>query len=234
MPIAAIVGMAALLVIVIILPFVIVSIAYPYLALRLRDSREEKRDPQLGVKAAYYMLLSAALLLLLLGATMFAIDLMDGAFDKAKRQQAQQQQQGVFGAPRGQQPDPLMNPSQRTALGLMVSGVLFALTFMLILKMSTNDAEYPAAKRVFVGGRLAFAGVVVMVALTVLIVLFFQKEVPDKTPYEVLTAILMVWVPALAVHMVLMRYYGGQPYHIERGTSAASRRRNDGEFFDDD
>jgi hypothetical protein len=72
-------------VLVVLIPVVAISLALPYLALRLRDSREEKRDPDLGVKSAYYLLLSASILLILLGLTVSAIDIMEGAFDTEKK-----------------------------------------------------------------------------------------------------------------------------------------------------
>jgi len=199
----------------------------------LRDSREEKRDPELGIKTAYYLILSAAILLILFGLTISAIDVMDGTLEKRNqaRPQPQVQQQ--------QQRDPfermITETTQRTAWGMTVSGLLFSLTSMLLLKMGTNDIHYPAAKRVFVGGRLAFIGIVVMIAVTALIILFFQKEVPRKEPYEVIIAVLMVWAPALAVHIFLMRLYASQPYYDDRTTSRSSRRgRPEPEYLDDD
>lgn len=226
-------GIGALIVLVVlylVIPLVLIALAYPYMALRLRDSREEKRDPELGIKAAYYLILSAAIMLILFGATVVAIDVMDGTLEKknqARQQQGAQQQFGINQV--------LSEVTQRTAWGIIVSGVLFSLTMMLLLKASTNDVEFPAAKRVFVGGRLAITGVIVMLALTALIVLFFQKEVPSKEPYEILVAILMVWLPALAVHIFLMRMYRLQPYHVERVAYSARRHgRSDEEYLDDD
>lgn len=236
---AGIGALIVLAVILTILPLVIVSIAYPYLALRLRDSREEKRDPELGLKAAYYMILSAAILLILFGLTVSAIDVMDGAIEGKKDQAAGKQQVQPFpGQVRPvQQKDPfeqLTEATQRTAWAITTSGLLFALTVMLLLKMGTNDVHFPAAKRVFVGGRLAFIGVVVMISVTALIVLFFQKEVPRKEPYEVLIAVLMIWVPALAVHIFLMRLYASQPYHVEPKSLSKRRDRSDRDYVDDD
>lgn len=173
-------------------------------------------------------MLSGAILLILLGLTISAIDVMDGAFE-ARAQQRR---------PQGQAPrdpfDQFADATQRTAWGVTISGLLFALTAMLLLKMGTNDSDFPAAKRVFAGGRLAFIAVIVMIAITVLIVLFFQKEVPRKEPYEILTAILLVWVPALAVHIFLMRLYASQPYYVERPTYGSRRGGRDDEFADDD
>lgn len=231
---AAIGSMIVLLLIVSVLPIIVICLAYPYMALRLRDSREEKRDPELGIKTAYYLILSAAILLILFGLTISAIDVMDGTLEKRNRPQPQPQAQF-----QQQQRDPferiITDAAQRTAWGMTVSGLLFALTSMLLLKMGTNDIHYPSAKRVFVGGRLAFVGIVVMIAVTALIILFFQKEVPRKEPYEVIIAVLMVWAPALAVHIFLMRLYASQPYYDDRTTSRSSRRgRQEQEYLDDD
>ena len=226
-------GIGALIVLVVILtilPLVIVCLAYPYLALRLRDSREEKRDPELGVKAAYYVILSAAIMLILFGLTVSAMDMMDGAFQQAPARRP--------APPPGQQPrDPFeqfADATQRTAWAISVSGLLFSLTAMLLLKMGTNDAEFPSAKRIFVGGRLTLIAIIVMITVTLLIVLFFQKEVPRKEPYEILTAILIVWGPALAVHIILMRMYAGQTYYVEKRSYSSRRSGPDPEFRDDD
>jgi hypothetical protein len=231
---AAIGSMIVLLIIVSVLPLVVVCLAYPYLALRLRDSREDHRDPELGIKTACYLILSAAILLILFGLTVSAIDVMEGTLEK--RNQARQQP--VPGQVQ-QQRDPferlVTETTQRTAWALTVSGLLFALSAMLLLKMGTNDVHFPAAKRVFVGGRLAFIAVVVMIAVTVLIVLFFQKEVPRKEPYEVLIGVLIVWTPALAVHIFLMRYYASQPYYVEKKSYSSRSSRSDREYeYDDD
>jgi hypothetical protein len=93
-----------------------------------------------------------------------------------------------------------------------------------VIKSATNDVEFPAAKRIFVGGRLALSGVVTMITITAFIVLVFQKDVknvPDRmvlSIYETITAVTMVWLPATIVHIILMRMYSAQPYHVERPT----------------
>lgn len=229
---AVVSSVIVLLIILTVLPIVVVCLAYPYLALRLRDSREEHRDPELGIKTAYYLILSAAILLILFGLTVTAIDLMEGKLEK--RNQPRPQGPGQQQVQRDPIERFITESTQRTAWALTVSGLIFALTSMLLLKLGTNDQHFPAAKRVFVGGRLAFIGIVVMIAVTALIVLFFQKEVPRKEPYEVIIGVLIVWVPALVVHIVLMRFYASQTYYVERSSYASRAGRSERVFDDDD
>jgi hypothetical protein len=223
------VGFFTVVIMASVLPLVAVCLAYPYIALRIRDGREEHHDPELGVKSAYYLLYSAAVLLVLFGLTMSAIDLFDGALDKGGRNNQPQQVQGPFG-PMNAGKDEFWNTAQRTAWGAVFSGLLFGLTLLLMIKSGTIDSHYPAVKRMFAGGRLGFAGVVVMVTLTAIVIGFFQKEVGDKRYWEVLLAIMLVWAPAFAVHAFLLRLYSGAAYYVESPRS--SRRGRDFDLDD--
>jgi len=198
-------------------PVVAICLAYPYLGLRLRDSREEVRDNEIGAKAAYYLLLSAAILMVLLGLTVSACDVMEGTFQKEKEKQAP-----VFGK---EQDKEIKERIQRVALSIITSGVLISLVIIILLKFTTNDARFPSAKRIFVGGRMAVAGMVCMITVTTLIALLFQKDIKDNTPYEVITGVLMVWAPALAIHIVLMKVYSSAGYHVASESGRRISRR---------
>jgi hypothetical protein len=217
------------------LPVIAFCLGFPYVALRVRDSREPKKDPELGIKSAYYMLMSASIILAVVGLTISALDLMDGAFEKGDNKGGKEAKRNaiafVFGeAKKDEKEGFLNNPVQRIALSLVVSGLLFSLTFMILLRAGTNDSTFPAARRSFLGARLGIFGTVVLIAVTALIVLFFQKDVKVMAPYEVLTAILLIWLPGFILHIVLMRLQSSKPYCYDTAAAGASGRR----FVDDD
>jgi hypothetical protein len=220
-------GMAAIYIIIILVPLVAYTLAYPYIALRLRDSREEHRDPELGTKAALYLLFSAAILLILIGLTVSAIDIMEGKFQEKQAAAVQ----GNLNM--NDMEEEFKERIQRVAWGLVLSGLMFSFTLMLIIKYGTNDSEFPAAKRLFTGGRLALCGVVTMITVTAFIVLLFQKKAGAGTErairsiYEIIFGVGLVWIPATIVHLVTMKLYSSQGYYLVR--KAPRTRFIDGE-----
>jgi hypothetical protein len=218
-------------VLLILILLIVSTLPFPYLALRLRDSREEERDPQLGVKTAYYLLLSGAIVLVLFGLTVAAIDLLDGAFQKPKQQQ---QQANVPPAFVDENEKEFKERTQRVAWSLVVAGLLFSLVIMVVIRVATNDAEFPAAKRIFVGGRLVLSGAMIMLAMTALIVLLFQKEAKEQnvekgvtSAFEIITAVAIVWLPSTILHIVQMKMYAALPYHASRSSRRSTRRLHD-------
>ena len=104
--------------------------------------------------------------------------------------------------------------SQRVAWPLVISGLLFSFVSLILVKMGTNDANYPAVRRTFVGLRLSIAGLVVMASLTFLIVLLFQKDLQNMQPYAWAVGLLAVWAPTTAIHAFLLKLYAKQPYYV--------------------
>lgn len=223
-------GLYSILFLSVLLPLVAICLAFPYIALRIRDSVEPNKDPQLGLKSAYYLLFSSALLLVLLGLTFSSIDLMNGMIDKGSKREKQQQQAEMIGVVIEDR-EGIINPAQRIAGAVVISGLLFTLIFMLLIKASTNDKEFPAVKRLFAGGRFAFAGIVCMLTMTALAILAFQKEAKDKDMkemelLEMLLAILIVWLPTFLVHFFVMRFYSSKPYYAGPAAGRAQRQRD--------
>src|SRR5262245_61349972 len=59
------------------LGFVLVGLAFPYLVLSLRDTRNEERDPEIGLKSALYFMFSLSILLVLSGLTIIVVDVLE-------------------------------------------------------------------------------------------------------------------------------------------------------------
>ena len=85
---------------------------------------------------------------------------------------------------------------------LVASGSLFALIFFGLLASGTNDRSYTTVRRTFVGGRLAICLLIVFAAVTALGVTLAQKD-PKMEPVEMLCGVLIVWIPASAIHLFL-------------------------------
>jgi hypothetical protein len=216
------------LVVLSLMPFVLGGLAVAYVALRVRDARAEPADPQLGLKAACYSFLTAGILLALSGVSIAVIDLLGEAMDGKQPQQQPQPQfnpqfQPQFGpkliprpAPPGQPNDPFDSVSQRVAWPLVISGTLFALGSLLVIRVATNDARFPAVRRTFAGMRLAVAGLTAMVGITYLILLLFQKEgnLPNTRPYASALGTIIIWVPTAIIHLVFVKSYSNLPYFV--------------------
>lgn len=202
-------------------PAILLGLAYPYLALRFRDSKAERPDPELGIKAGYYFLYSLALMMVVLGLSVCMIQLMQGTFGKGAKQRVGVDD-GPFAQPRvvaqEKKDEKFSSPVMRIGLAVTVSGSFFSVLLLLLIKSGTNDAAYPAAKRTFVGARLAVAGIIIMMVITVFMVMMFlpKNAIPDDAGnaiYEVLVAFLIVWLPTFVIHLILMRVYSSQPYY---------------------
>ena len=208
-----------------VLPIALAGLAVAYVSLRIRDARADPPDPELGIKAAYYTFLTAGLFLALSGLSLSMIDFLGEAFEGQQARQPQPQfnpqfppQQGRFVPPPQPQPpkpdDPFDRVSQRVAWPLVASGVLFSLLSILLIKAGTNDTRFPATRRTFVGLRLVVAGLIVMFAVTLVIELLFQKDLPSTRPYSVAIGLLIIWLPTTAIHMFLMKQYAKLPYFV--------------------
>jgi hypothetical protein len=222
------------------LPVLLIGLAFAYVSLRIRDARADPPDPELGIKSGYYFFLTASIFLALTGLTISVIDLVDEALgDKpvpgAQAQGPQFNPQGRFGPQPMpvQRNDPFESVSQRVAWPLVISGVLFSLFSVLLIRAGTNDARFPSVRRTFVGMRMAVSGINVMFGVTFLILLLFQKDLPNMRPYAAAIGLIAVWVPTTLIHIFLMKQYGKLPYFVPPKTKKP-RRRDDDELDDDD
>jgi hypothetical protein len=227
-----------------VVPVVVLGFAVAYVSLRIRDSRSETPDPELGIKSAYHAFMTTGILLILTGLTISATDFLQEAFDdKQKNQQPQFGGPGQFGPQpkfgpqpqfRPQQPiddDPFDRMSQRVAWPLVISGVLFSLMSLLLIVAGTNDKHFPAVKRTFGGLRLLVEGLCVMAGMTIAIELLFQKNMADLRPFSIAVALICIWLPAAAIQVFLLKTYGKLPYYVPPQMKKGTRREPD---LDDD
>jgi hypothetical protein len=180
-------------------PMLLLGLAIPYAVIHLRGQPGLQRDPQVGIKVALYYFLSISILLLLTGLSVLVVDaLVEAGPGRA----------GALAARGGD-----MRQAQRTGWALVVCGTVLTLLHLLLVKGATNDHDWPATRRVFVGWRFAIHGLVVVGAATALTIVLFQKDMGDEQLRKTLTGILIVWVPSWAIHLILLRYLRDQPRH---------------------
>jgi hypothetical protein len=176
-------------------PFPLIALAIPYAILRYRDSRSERPDPQLGIKAALYFFFSLGIVLFLEGLTIIVVDLL-----LETRQQ-----------PPGQG----LTPNQRSGLGMIVAGLVVTLLHLVLVKTMTDDRAV-ATRRIFAGARLALHGMIVVIAFTALLVIVFQKDFGPKEVRKALFGVLLVWIPSWILHLVLVSFYSRRLYEPSR------------------
>jgi hypothetical protein len=195
---------------VVVAPMLLMALAIPYAVLRLRDSRSEHQDPQVGLKSGLHFFLSVGIVLALSGLTFVVVDLLKdkpgipvpaGPAGPAFRQPVAQAE--------------TFSTTQRNGWAMVVSGVAVALFHLLLLVVMTNDRHWPAPRRIFTGWRFAIHGLVVVYALTATIVTLFQKEL-NREELKRFLGTLAVWVPSWAIHLSLLRYYSRQLYEPRR------------------
>lgn len=200
-PFAALMGGLAIVFAVLAIASVILpALALAYVALRVQDTRRSEPDPRLGMKTAFHTVHSFAIILILVGLSVFMVDLMQGAIGGKPNVNAPQ---NPFGGPppAARRGGDGFNVAQRTAVGLVGSGILFSVSFWAFL-LGTNDSTHRQVRRVFSGGRMALCLLVTMMTVTGLLVVLLQKA-PDDEATESLLAMLLVWFPAACVHMIL-------------------------------
>jgi len=177
----------------VVVPFLLLVLLVGYLILRSRDNRSEDHDPQLGLKTGLHYFFSLSILLVLNGLTVLVVDALV-----------------VENAPPGE-----WRQAQRTGMGLVVAGTLLALIHFVCIRGATNESRWPAARRLFLGWRFAIHGLVVVIAVTALIVVLFQKDFGDKTTRKTLYGVLLVWLPSWILHLALLCLYSSQPYRVK-------------------
>jgi hypothetical protein len=172
-------------------PTLLLALAIPYGILRLRDSRKEVQDPQLGLKCMLHFIHSVGLILLLTGLTILADDVTQSYIRPNFR--------GSYLT---------YSKTQRMAAGLMAAGLLLSLFQLLLIVGFTNNRKWPESRRVFVGWRLAIHSMVVITAFTALVVTVFQ-EAPVEEELMRYATILVVWFASWLIHLILLKVYRG-------------------------
>jgi hypothetical protein len=193
-------------------PALLLGLAIPYAVLALRDSREVERDPQVGWKAALYFIFSLCLLQVLTGLTVFIYDLLDGAPapliapapPPQPWQQFPNQVQPPFRTGPAVRPPWSPTASQRTAVGLAFAGFVLGGFHLFLIHMASNAQRFPAARRVFLGARLAVHSLIVMGAFTVLIILMMDLEGVRWESLKPVVVTLVVWGPSWMIHLILL------------------------------
>jgi hypothetical protein len=192
-----------------ILPYLLLGLGFPYIVLRLRDAQNRRPDPQLGFKAAMYFFYSIALFLILTALTIFVVDFLmeldTGGMLGGRRQ-------GFQGFQGGRQREPFPNPTQRIALAILTSGAVFLVLHLVVILTLTKERGPSLARRTFLGWRLAVHGIVVMFGVTGLLVILFQKsDFPADELRRFFIGLLIVWLPSWFLHLVLLRVSSPTP-----------------------
>ncbi|MBL8864586.1 MAG: hypothetical protein JNK93_03405 [Planctomycetia bacterium] len=202
-------GLGFSLLLMALLPAVLMLVALIYVGLRVRDAKAEHPDPELGLKTAYWLLYTLGVLIFHFGLTILfshwleALELTGPARFGG----------GNFGRP-GMGGNDSWSQASRTGWAMVTAGLFLALAFYLVGTLGTRDREWPAVRRLFTGGRIALAGLMVTFAFTFLVAMQFQKDIPPGGIYETALASLAVWLPSMAIHVFLYRWGGTLAYHV--------------------
>ncbi len=166
-----------------------------YVSLRIRDTRASPQDPHLGRKSLLYLFFNIAAFTALAGFTLSAMDWVKYLFEP------------IAAAPVVVRD--WYTTEQRLAAGLVVSGILHGLLFWIIIRLGTNDKQFPAVGRAAIGMRLTVAGLITFYASSAAIVLAFAKEPVGFDSLQQTCVIASVWAPTAVLHLVLMLMSSG-------------------------
>lgn len=151
----------------------------PYVVLRLRDSRNVRRDPQLGIKVAMHFLMSVGVIIAGIGATMVLAELIRG--------------------------DDADDKTRRVGTGLFLAGLIIGGLHLWLVVVRTNDRRWPSTRRTFIGIRFIIAGLVYTVGLCgVLAMILVGSDAQGGDEGAVFIAMLMVWGGAWIIDLLLL------------------------------
>jgi hypothetical protein len=190
----------------VLMPFLLLSLAIPYAVLRLRGQEGREADPQVGLKVLLYFFFSTGVLLFLTGATIILVDAV------TERSQPVGPV-GPFGPPQRAPGHIPLNSTQRTGSALALTGALFALLHWVLVKVMTNDRDWPAARRLFAGWRLAIHGLILLMTVTALMVTLFQEDTNVET-IKTMLAIGFVWSMAWIIDLMLLWHHSRPPRRV--------------------
>lgn len=199
-----------------------------YAILRWRDGKQQRRDPQLGVKFGLHVLLTVSVLVLVSGASMVAADQFRKiAEDENMSSPNDRYEYDEFsGRPRrssssisSSAENKFLTPATRAGFAMMLAGVLLGGGEWYLIFSRTNDLKWPSTRRAFIGARTILHGLIVTGALTGLLIAAFMEKDPMSTSESIITRQVMyallgtlaVWSLSLVVHMSLLFAYTRQP-----------------------
>lgn len=169
-------------------PLALMALAVPYIVLRSRDGRQEVQDPQLGLKTALHLIGSIGIVIGITGFTFVVTEILMRDSTSSTT---------------------WFTPLIRAGLGMILSGLIITAGNWWFLLMRTNDRQWPAVRRTFVGSRLVIHGIVICITLTGTLVALFLDDAPEEIA-KVFGGSLLVWFASWAVHFALMIRYTRQ------------------------
>jgi len=173
------------------------------IVLRIRETRATPQDPHLGRKSLLYLFFNLAISTLLMGLTYAALEVCEHTVNPPA-------------APAVLPPFDWFSNRNRTAAALVLAGVGYALVFFALIRLFTNDVEFPAVRRAFAATRLAVALLIVMGASTIALVAVFQIDTDLQVISQTL-AFALVWGPVAVLHLMLvLRGSGWRREHADR------------------
>jgi hypothetical protein len=176
------------------------SLVVPYVILKIRDGRNPQPDAYLGFKTGVHFLLSVSLMMFLAGVSSLLVDMISGS-----------------SMPPGFRRGPTLEYG--TGMALSVAGAIFTGAFYAVLRTATDDSSRPTAARTYAGVRLVVCALVVMSVFTGWLQDIFLNDSFFGRTGRTAAAVLLVWVPALAAHVVLMVIHA-RHRHTDRETPA--------------
>lgn len=186
-----------------------VVLLFQFLSLRMRNSAAavEERDPHLGRKFALGVFFHLAVLLLLTGLTVSSVDICENLTGGGNSGGNTRATWPVGpGMPPPAVTKPFFNTQQRTACGLMLSGVLHGVLFFMLLTFATNARKFLAVGRAFVINRLLIAGVILMAITTSFCVMLFSEGEFMVESFGNILGLAVVWGPAALGHFLWLMF----------------------------
>ncbi len=168
-----------------------VMLAAPYLVLRLRDARNSRRDPQLGLKVALHFLMSTGLLIGITGATVALAAIIEGA------------------DPSGFGPSPA--ETRQRGFALLIAGSLIMGLYAWAIASRTNDRRWPAVRRTYCGIRFIVEGLVFITGVCGVLVLVMSPDSDAHSEGSQFVAMLIIWGVAMTVELLLLMRFVRTP-----------------------
>jgi hypothetical protein len=184
---------------------------FQFLSLRMRNTAlpAEERDPHTGRKFALGVFFHLGVLLVLTGLTLSAVDICEnltGSGNSGGNAPATWRAGPGMPPPPPAAGKPFFNTQQRTACGLMLSGVLHGVLFFMLLTFATNARKFPAVGRAFVINRLLIAGVILMAITTSFCVMLFAEGEFMVESFGRVLGLALVWGPAALGHFLWLMF----------------------------
>lgn len=186
-----------------------VVLLFQFLGLRVKNAAlpPDERDPHLGRKFTLGVFLHVAVMLLLTGLTISAVDIAGDMTSNLGTKNttattAWRNPNMPPPTPAATTPKPFFNTQQRTAAGLMLSGVLHGVLFFMLLTFGTNARKFPAAGRAFVVNRLLVAGLILMSVTTTFCLFLFAEGDMRMESFGPILGLAVVWGPTALGHFL--------------------------------